>query len=244
LDTLVDQFGKVSAYKAPRSFEAIVKDCEQLWADDPLNAVKFATYLRTITRKTQLLDGSTTEEPQKGAELKFEPIMRMIWLSQKAPDVLWKNIGLFISAGSWHDIFTMLQYDLMYNGWENRKLNWKLFGDLILTALENPNTNNLLKKYLPQIKARSACKTVEAQANCVIAKWVCSLIFGQKDNSYNYKKYRQLKTSGTAHDWQKLISQRQFDTIEFDIIHGRALNLMVRSKFLKNQNLLATILTK
>jgi hypothetical protein len=236
LDSFVDQFGKLGTYKAPRSFSEIEKDCELLWGNDPLTSVKFTHYLRTITRKVNVL-GTTTDEPQKGGELKFEPIMRMIWLSQKAPEVFWKNIGLFISLGSWHDIFTMLQYDLVYNGWDNRKLDWKKFGDLILTALNNDHTNNLVKKYLPQIKARSDCKTVESQANCLIAKWICSLLFGPKDNSYNYKQYRKLKTSGNAHDWQKLISQRKFDAIEFDKIHGRALNLLVRSKFLKNQNL-------
>jgi len=237
LDSFVDQFGKLGTYKAPRSFAEIEKDCEILWADNRIDTVKFTGYLRTIPRKVQLSDGSVTSEPQKGGELKHEPIMRMIWLSQKAPDVFWKNIGLFVSLGSWHDIFTMLQYDLVYNGWENRKLNWKRFGDLILSSLENKNTLDLVKKYLPQIKARSACKTVESQANCIIAKWICSLLFGEKESARSYKAYRKLKSSGTAHDWQKLISQRQFDKISFDKIHGRALNLLVRSKFLKNHNL-------
>ena len=237
LDSFVDQFGKLGTYKSPRSFSEIEKDCETLWASDKLDSVKFTAYLRTIPRKVQLLNGQSTSEPQLGGELKHEPIMRMIWLSQKAPEIFWKNIGLYISLGSWHDVFSMLQYDLVYNGWENRKLDWKKFGDLILSALENETCCDLVKKYLPQIKAKSACKTVESQANCLIAKWICSLLFGNKENSYNYKKYRLLKTSGSAHDWQKLISKSQFDKIDFDKIHGRALNLLVRSKFLKNQNL-------
>lgn len=237
LDPFVDQFGVIGSYRSPRSFDTIASDCETLWGQDQLDTVRFIGYLRTITRKTQLMDGSTTEAPQKGGEMKHEAIMRMIWLSQKAPETFWNNIGLFISLGSWHDVFTMLQYDLVYNGWEKRVLDWKKFGDLILSGLENKNTSNLVKKYLPQIKAKSNCKTVEAQANCMIAKWICSLLFGPKDNSYNYKNYRKLKTSGTAHEWQQLISQKKFDKIDFDKIHGRALNLLVRSKFLQNQGL-------
>lgn len=237
LNDFVDQFSKLGTYKAPRSFNEVEKDCETLWANNKLDTVKFMGYLRTVTRKVNLPDGTITEEPQKGGELKHEPIMRMIWLSQKAPEAFWKNIGLFVALGSWHDIFTMLQYDLVYNGWEKRKLDWEKFGDLILTALSTESVSNLVKKYLPQIKARSACKTVESQANCLIAKWICSRLFGSKESSFNYKLYRKLKTSGTAHDWQKLISQQKFDKIEFDKIHGRALNLLVRSKFLKNQNL-------
>jgi hypothetical protein len=237
LNSFVDQFGKLGTYKSPRTFNEISKDCELLWAQDKLDAVKFIHYLRTIPRKVSLLNGQTTSEAQLGGELKHEPLMRMIWLSQKAPEIFWKNIGLYISLGSWHDVFSMLQYDLVYNGWENRKLDWNKFGNLILSGLENENCHDLVKKYLPQTKSKSVCKTVESQANCMIAKWISSLLFGQKESSLNYKRYRKLKTSGAAHEWQKLISQRQFDRINFDQIHGRALNLLVRGKFLKNQNL-------
>lgn len=236
-DSFVDQFGKLGTYKAPRSFTDIANDTATLWNEDELTAVKFIHYLRTITRKVQLPDGSVTETAQRGGELKHEAIFRMIWLSQNAPETFWKNIGLFVALGSWHDVFTMLQYDLVWNGWDGRVLDWKKFGDLILTGLSNSNTSELLKKYLPQIKARSACNSVESQANCMIAKWICSLLFGEKESSYNYKRYRQLKTSGTAHEWQKLISQKKFDKIDFEKIHGRALSLLVKGKFLKNHGL-------
>lgn len=237
LNPFVDQFAKVGSYKKPRPFKEIEKDCELLWAEDPLNSIKFIHYLRTITRKVQLIDGSVTAEPQKGGELKHEAIMRMIWLFTKSPDSFWKNIGWFIALGSWHDIFTMLQYDLVYNGWENRVLDWNKMGNIILVGLSDSHTSELVKKYLPQIKARSDCKTVESQANTTIGKWICSLLFGPKETSYNYKTYRKLKSGGTAHQWQQLISQKKFDQIDFGSIHGRALHLLVRSKFLKNQNL-------
>lgn len=237
LDSFVDQFGVIGKYKAPRKFEEIEKDCEILWAEDSLNAVKFIGYLRTIPRKVQLLSGETTEEPQLGGELKHEGIMRMLWLAMKSPETFWKNIGLFVSLGSWHDIFTMLQYDLVHHGWENKKLDWQKFGNLILSGLSNKNSVDLVKKYLPQIKTRTACKTVESQANCMIGKWICSLLFGSKESSLNYKKYRNLKSSGTAHQWQQLISKQKFQEIDFSKIHGRALSLLVKSKFLKNQNL-------
>jgi hypothetical protein len=233
----VDQFGKLGTYKAPRSYADIAKDCEILWAENPLLTVCFLFYVRMITRVVSLFNGLSTKLSQKGGEMRHEGIMRMIWLSQKAPSTFIKNIGLFISVGSWKDIFTMLQYDLVYNGWEGRVLDWKALGGLILSGLENDKTSNLVKKYLPQIKANSACKTVEAQADNMIAKWICSLLFGNKQTAAEYKKYRLMKTSGTAHEWQKLISQHKFDRINFDTIHGRALKLLSRSKFLKNAGL-------
>jgi hypothetical protein len=237
MDVFVDQFNKLGTFKAPRTYADVAKDIEAQWDADPLNAVKFALFVRGITRKVTLPDGTTTSDPQKGGELKHEGLFRMLWLSQNAPETFWKNVGLFVALGSWHDIFTMLQYDLVYNGWEGRKLNWNKFGSLVASALKNPNTVELVKKYLPQLKANSACKTVESQANNIIAKWLCNALFGKKNSSNSYKSYRKLKTSGTAHEWQQLISKQKFSEIDFAKIHGRALNLLVRSKFLFNQNL-------
>lgn len=235
---LVDQFGTLGSYKAPRSFSDISNDAELIWAKDKWDAVAFSIYLRMISRQTMYLDGTLTSVSQKGGELRHEGIMRFLWLHFKDEKAFWSNVGLFISAGSWKDIFTMLSYDLVHHGWEGRKLNWEKFGHLILSGLENSNTSDLIKKYLPQIKAKSACKTVEAQADTVIAKWICSLIFGTKGNpGSTYKQYRQLKTSGTAHEWQKLISTKQFERIDFSKIHGRALSKLVQSKFLFNQGL-------
>lgn len=235
----VDQFSVLGSYKQPRKFSDIEKDCNLLWSQNKLKAVMFIFYIRMITRVVTLFSGISTKASQKGAELRHEGIMRMIWLHLIAPDTFWKNIGLFVSVGSWKDIITMLSYDLQYNGWENRKLNWDKFGNLILTGLENKNTSELIKKYLPQIKANSKCTTLEAQADNMIAKWICSLLFGSKESSSNYKRYRKLKSGGTAHQWQQLISQKKFDRIDFNAIHGRALNLMVRSKFLVNSGLKA-----
>lgn len=240
-DAFTDQFSFLGSYKKPRTFAEIEKDCETLWGIDKKKAVMFNSYIRLITRQVSLFDGKSTTVPQKGAELKHEGIMRMIWLHQKDQNIFWKNIGLFVSMGSWQDVIKMLQYDLMYHGWEGRVLNWDKFGKLILSGLNNEHTSELLKKYLPQIKANSACTTVEAQADTMIAKWICSLLFGTKgeNSGKTYKAYRKMKTSGTAHEWQKLISQGKHALIDFNTIHGRALNLMARSKYLDNQGLKA-----
>ena len=174
----VDQFGKATIYKAPRTFAEISKDMSLLFSQDGLTATKFATYLRMITRVISFSDGIRTEHTQRGQGLKHEGIFRMIWLALNQPNTFWKNIHLFVAAGSWKDIITMLQYDLVYNGWDGRKLDWDNFGQLILAGLENPRSSELLKKYLPQIKANSACTTVESQADNMISKWICSLTFG------------------------------------------------------------------
>lgn len=239
-NSFVDEFGQAGSFKAPRNFTDITKSMSTLWGESKLLCLKFLFYLRMITRKVQFPDGSTTENPQRGQGLRHEGIFRMMWLQVHQPSVFWKNILLFISVGSWKDIITMLSYDLQYNGWKDRKLDWDKLGKLILAGLENPRTTNLVKKYLPQIKTNSVCKTVEAQADNMIAKWICSLLFGGKpeaNNASTYRKYRKLKTSGNAHEWQKLISQGKVLQINFDTVHGRALASLVSGKFLKNNGL-------
>lgn len=227
----VDQFGKLSSFKELRNFEDISNDCFLLYSQNPKLAVSFIFYIRMITRTTFLFDGSKTETTQRGSGLKHEGIMRMIWLHTNHPDIFWKNINLYISIASWKDVFQMLQYDLEFHGWESRKLNWNNFGNLILTGLENPNTINLVKKYLPQIQSRIKCTTIHTQADTIIGKWICSLL------NMDYKSYRKLKSSGEAHTWQQLISKKLFDSIDFSSIHGRALALMTSSKFISNNNL-------
>lgn len=236
----VDQFGSITSYKAPRSYSEVDKSMTELWQQNKALTIALVFYIRMITRVVSLFNGVRTTTAQRGQGLKHEGIFRMIWLHVNAPKTFWKNIVLFISVGSWKDIITMLSYDLQWHGWKDRVLDWNKFGALILAGLENPNTSELLKKYLPQIKANKQCTTVESQADNMIAKWICSLIYGGKTNedSYkNYKSYRKLKSSGTAHQWQQLISQHDMLKINFDTIHGRALAQLVSGKFLKNQGL-------
>ncbi len=233
----VDQFGKASSYLKPRSFDEIANDMSVLWAQDPETTVKFTIYLRMITRTTQMWDGEETEAVQRGAGLRHEAIMRMIWLHIFHKDGFWNNLKLFIAAGSWRDIFQMLSYDLQYNGWEGRQLAWNHILVMIAAGLENPNTSELIKKYLPQIKARSKCTTIESQADTIIGKWIATKLFYDVPKETAYKRYRKMKSGGTAHEWQKLISQRRFIEIDFETVHGRALSQLVSSKFLENQGL-------
>lgn len=235
-NVFVDQFGMLSNYKVPRDFQTIFSDSAKLLNTNVLKAVCFMIYIRLITRATKLHTGEVLPT-QRGQGLKHESIARMMHLAIMYPLVFWKNVDLFIAAGSWKDIIQMLQYDLVYNGWDNRQLDWNKFGNLIKAGLVNSEYNNLLKKYLPSIRSNNRCKTIEAQADNQIAKWICSLLYGNKQDGTTYKQYRKLKTSGTAHEWQKLISKGLMSQIDFKTVHGRALAKLVGGKFIKNQGL-------
>lgn len=238
-DPFTDDISQASAYLKPRSFADISKTISTQFAIDVEKTVKMVMYMRLISRKVQLPDGEYTEDLQRGPGLRHEGIMRMIWLAIHHPDIFKSNFRLFMSIGGWRDVITMLQYDLIYNGWDNRQLDWNFIGEAIKASLMNPETTNLMRKWLPTIKSRAKCTTVEAQADNLIGKWICSILFGSKNENSGttYKKYRVLKSQGTAHQWQQAISRQEFDKLDFSTVHGRALALMTGSKFLHNQKL-------
>ena len=241
-DPFTDQFSLISQYRQLRPYADIDKDMRTLWNINQLDAMKLVFYIRLVTRKVELLDGSETTSVQRGQGMKHEGIMRMIWVAINYPEVFYNNLPLFVAAGCWKDIFQMMSYDIQFHGWKGKVLDWKALGDFILAGLENPNTCNLVKKYLPTIKARSKARTLEAQADTIIGKYIAHRLFGKGQfkadqyHSLNYKQYRQLKVSGTAHQWQQQISRGKLN-INFSTVHGRALALLVSGNFLKNNNL-------
>lgn len=242
-DVFVDQFAAIANFKEPRKYEDISKDMYKLWSVNPLNCVKLALYVRMITRDTQVnVPGKETEtiEGQKGQGLKHEGIMRMMWLALNHRSTFEANLPYFIAAGSWKDIFTMMAMDLEYHGRRHKRLDWNFLKSVILAGLANSNTSELVKKYLPTIKSASECTTIEAQSRTVIGKFIAEALYGtpkEKGDYAPYRRYRVMKNSGTAHKWQQIITQKKLIELDFGTIHGRALSLMVGSKFLKNQGL-------
>lgn len=241
-DPFVDQFGLISQYRQLRPYSSISKDMQELWDIDPMYTMKLLFYIRLITRKIKFHNGTETSKVQKGAGLRHEAFMRMLWLAVNHSETFYKNLPLFITIGSWKDIIQLMSYDLQYHGWDNKVLDFDKMSDFILAGLENPNTCNLVKKFLPTIKAKSKCRTLESQANTIIGKFLAHKLFGDGEfspklhSNNSYCLYRKLKSSGTAHEWQQMISRSQFN-IDFSKVHGRALALLVSGNYLRNHNL-------
>ena len=78
-NAFVDQFMNLGKFKKPRTFDEIEGDCVILWNTDKELFLKFLMYIRMITRVTKFKDRKTATV-QKGAGLKHEAIMRMLWL--------------------------------------------------------------------------------------------------------------------------------------------------------------------
>src|SRR5574343_1013562 len=81
LNVFVDQFNVVGSYKKPRSYKEVDNDMVKLWAENPFLALRFVFYIRTVTRTVKLFDGKTTDSVTRGAGLKHEAILRMIWVA-------------------------------------------------------------------------------------------------------------------------------------------------------------------
>lgn len=240
-NAFVDNFASISKFKEPRTYTEVAEDMQYLWSINPTLTVKLALYIRLITRKSQVVGPDnkveTMKEVQRGQGLKNEGIMRMLWLAVNHKNAFKANLPLFIAAGSWKDTITMMSMDLQYHGWSGRQLDWKFLRSILQAGLINPNTSQLIRKYLPTIRTTSKCKTLESQADTLIGRWLARSWFSNPDNALSYKQYRKLKSDGTAHSWQQLISKQLYDQINFDHIAGRALALLVGSKFLQNHNL-------
>lgn len=246
-DSFVDNFAMIANFKKPREYAEVSKDMYKLWSINPKKCLQLAVYIRLITRETQIvLPGETiTLDVQRGQGLKNEGIMRMLWIAMHHKSTFEANLPYYIAAGSWKDVFVMMSLDLQYHGWEGRKLDWNFMKSVIFAGLANGNSSELVKKYLPSIRSAKECKTLTSQANTIIGRYLASCIYGKKSESTKeasdsraaQRKYRKLKQSGTAHRWQQLISQKNLLELDFSTIHGRALSLLVGSKFLKNHGL-------
>ena len=179
----VDDFSSLSKYKAPRSFEEVSQTMQTLYSQNPIDAVKITIYVRLITRKCQIMEGEkqveTLEDVQRGQGLRNEGIMRMLWLAIHYPNVFKANLPLFIAAGSWKDVITMMNLDLQYHGWGNKQLDWSFFGKILKAGLINPNTTHLVRKYLPTIRTDAKCTTLESQADTLIGRWLAKQFFSE-----------------------------------------------------------------
>lgn len=233
---LVDDFGTLARFKAPREINDIFATMEILYATDPLLAVKEMCYLRMVTRDTRYMQD--LYKSQRGQGLRHEFLGRCMWLAINHPETFKKNYLLFISIGSWQDFFDLLEMDLSYvhNG-RNHALDWKWMLGILAYKLQDEDETNLIKKYLPQIKNAKRCTTLHSQCTNYIAKQIATYLFGNEDKAATYAQYRRLKASGTAHQWQQAISRKDFSKLNFGAIAGRALQKMVNSKFLENHNL-------
>ena len=223
---IVDQFGLAGSYM-DRPMKDVTEDQEKLWDENPLYALRFPFYLRMVTRKTCKPEGCLTDEVQRGQGLRDESFKRLIALEASHPKTFYANIVMLPYVGSWKDLWTLMYYSIK----NEKPLNAEMIFAILKHGLDDMNTTNLVKKYMPRIKSNKKCTTERAKILNRLAKEFATFM------GLNYAEYNKLKASGTAHDFQKIICAKKFDELNWNKIPGKALSLLVMSKFIPNHNL-------
>jgi hypothetical protein len=224
---IVDQFGKAANYRG-RDINAVFKEQEALWLENHENAVRFPFYLRLVTRKVKVNGENVTDKVQKGQGVRDESFKRLLWLAEFQPDTFYKNIWALPLVGSWKDVWTILFYDITIG---HNVIDHTIIFDLINEGLKCGTHTELIKKFMPRIETRSKCKTDWRSIRNDLAREFANY------NKLSYKDYNRLKTSGKAHDFQKLICSGRFKDINWNLIPGRALSKLASQKFLTKHEL-------
>lgn len=230
-NVFVDDFALLGNYLAPRDINEVYADMEKLWATDALMTLKLEGYVRGITRQP-IFNGKKLDT-LKAQGLKSEAKFRLAWIAENHPSTYKKNLPIFVAEGSWKDLFDVLEILLSYNGVgiATHMPAWNDTINFVIESLADEGQNNLIKKYLPTIRAIKNL-SLHRQCSTFIGRAIAQKLFPNVNKSSAYKKYRQLKASGTAHDWEQAISRQQFNKLPtmFGKIAGRALSALTKSR--------------
>lgn len=229
LSAIVDQFGKAGSFRG-RSFSDVFEDQSELWDENRDYAVKFPFYLRAITRKTTV-SGRSEMFSQVGQGARDESFKRILWLADKQKDVFERNIWLLPFVGSWKDLWQLMHYDKVAG---LNCIDHKLIFGLLCDGLRTKSCTDLVKKFMPRIKSNKKCTTDWTKNMNEFAKEFANFM------KMSYKEYNHLKTSGTAHEFQKLICARRFNDINWNQIPGKALALLTSGYFIEKHDLTET----
>ena len=224
---IVDQFGKAGNFRG-RAIAEVFDDQAKIWAENAEAALRFPFYLRMVTRKVKVNADNETDKVQSGQGARDESFKRLLWIALEQPEAFYNNIWALPLVGSWKDLWTLMYYDI-HEG--IKCLNQKAIFEVIAQGLLCDTHVDLIKKYMPRIKSYSKCKTEWTKTTNELAKAFAAQM------GITYKEYNKMKSSGKAHDFQKLICSRNYKDLNWNHIPGRALNLLVTSKFLSNHNL-------
>ena len=224
---LVDQFGKAGNFRG-RDINEVFAEQAQIWGENPEAALRFPFYLRMVTRKVKVNANNETDKVQNGQGARDESFKRLLWIAKEHPEAFYNNIWALPLVGSWKDIWTLMFYDIKEG---LNIINQKAMFEVIVQGLLCDTHVDLVKKFMPRIESKSKLTTDWNKITNDLAKSFANFM------NLTYKEYNKTKSSGTAHTFQKLICSRNYDALNWNHIPGRALNLLVTSKFLSNHNL-------
>ena len=226
-NAILDYFSKCGTYVG-RSVTDVAADMGNIFGSNDLYALKVVFYNRMVTRKC---DGFVEQtDLQKGQGLRDEFAKSLAWLEVNRPALLYKNLWLIPEIGRWSDLW----YDSPSSGYAHYTNQKEVF-TLIKSGLSNPKHRGLLAKFLPQIKSKSKIKNARHARLSVFARNLCLFL------GWTEREYRLFKSSpeNTVHLWQRHVSARRFNEIDFKTVPGKALFKMLANKGRDGKNLVS-----
>ena len=220
---LLDQFGKAGTARG-RDIDTVWAEQSKLWADDPDTALRFPFYLRMITRQANVNDEhGKTAKVQRGQGARDESFKRLLWIAKYHPETFYANLWLLPVVGSWKDLWVLLSMD--------KSLDRKEFFKVMAEGINYEASKDLVKKYMPRIRAVSKCKTEWSKQSNEDAKAFA------KFAGWSFEDYRNFKSTGKAHSFQTYICKGMFDKLDWKTIPGKALLNLVSGSFLDDHKL-------
>lgn len=209
LGICLDYFFKAGTY-VKRTQDAVNIDMARIFGDDEETALKILFGLRLITRKPKG-NSIEIEDSQTGYGRRDEFYKGVVWLHNYKPDLLYRNLHLIPVFGCWKDLMQEPLIDI---------LNRERVYALVTENLED----QLLRKYLPQIRSKRHVRSQRDKKRSEWAKGFCAHL------GISPKEYRKLKSAGAAHIWQKQMQSGQWGDIHFNGIPGKAMLLHTSRK--------------
>lgn len=226
-DIFVDEFSKAPLYRN-RDYRDVCNDQSLLWDINPLMSMRFIFYLRMITRKVKISNEYITDKTQTGQGVRDEVFKRLLWVAENHKNEFIKNIWMLPLVGSWKDIWVLLFYDITLGV---NAIDKKIMFELLKEGLEHKEHSELIRKFMPRIKSSSKLTTDWTRITNDLAIEFSEYIGLTK------KQYNKFKANGSAHEFQKIICSRRYDELNWNLIPGKALSLIVKSKFIEKHKL-------
>lgn len=227
---ILDYFSKCGTY-AGRSQDEVNGDMEKMFAEDEVLALKVLSYMRMVTRQVKIDGENPTEKVQKGQGRKDEFIKALNWMREYRSDLYDKYVVFVPELGSWKDMW----YD---NGdvshYAPEDITFNMISYYLMEADGNMNAD-LIAKYLPQYRTNR--KTDRQVRRNEWAKNLATYLELPSDKWM--RPYKKLKSnpSYTAHSFQRVMSAKDWDNLDFNKIPGKALYKMLNGSFIEKHGL-------
>lgn len=223
-DKVLDYFSKVGSYRE-RAYEEIKPDLTSAFGESPELTLSTIFYNRLITRKIEGFRGQKTNDIQYGQGNRSEFRLSLVWLAETHPEILKLNLWMVPIVGTWKDLWHI---DVLKFFEENNF--WDTIYSIMKEGLNSKSyLSELLKKYMPTIRSKKYIENLKTPEKKKYRETLNKFAKGFSDymgwNSNNYyQEYRNVKSSGDAHIFQKKISKNQINEIDFENLPGIFLN--------------------